>query len=286
MNGRFTSVAVLALAATLPPAAADDSKSPAPCRAELVAKTTSLRPGAATTLGVRLVLAERWHVYWKNPGESGLPPSVEWSLPKGFQVGPLEWPAPKRLDADGVTGYVYENDVLLRATLSVPADAKGDVVLAAKVKWLVCRDVCEPGEARVELKLPVRDETPSVDTTRAKQFADAEARLPRALPAASATIAATKDAVTLTVDAADVAGEDVLSVDFFPADQLVLDDSVRPSLESKRGARIVVRATPAPRRDELVQRLQGVLVVTTPTRTIAFDIDARTPAPPGEKSPK
>jgi len=198
-------LAAAALAVLLTGASAEDGKdaAPPPCRAELVAKSTSLRPGVEATVGVRLVVAEHWHVYWKNPGETGIPTSVEWTLPKGFEASPPKWPAPKRIVSDGLHAYGYEGDTLLPVTIKVPADAKaGEVVLAARVQWLVCRDVCESGDVRVELRLPVKDADPADDPARAAQFAAAAASLPRALPAGAATIESTKESVTLTVNAA------------------------------------------------------------------------------------
>jgi thiol:disulfide interchange protein DsbD len=293
--GRFArALAAVAVAVFLADATADDGKetAPPPCRAEAVAKTTSLRPGVETTIGVRLVLAERWHVYWKNPGESGVATSVEWTLPKGFEASPMVWPAPHRVESDGIVGYVYEGEVLFPFTLKVPADAKpGDVVLSARVQWLVCREVCEPGDVRVELKLPVKDAAPVDDPARTAQFAAAAASLPRALPAGAATIESTAERVTLTVAAADVPTESVRSVEFFPEEQLVLDDASTATLESTKKTQLRVRLTPAPRRDGPVARLKGVLVAKTPQRSFAFYVDAapaksQEPGTPGEKSPK
>jgi thiol:disulfide interchange protein DsbD len=253
----------------------------------LVSAWASAPAGGDARLGLAFDLAPGWHVYWKNPGESGQPPSVEWTLPKGFEAAPMKWPAPRRIEAFGLVSYGYEGDVLFPVTLKVPADAKaGEVVLAARVQWLVCKEVCLDGDVRVEIRLPVKDDAPAADPARAPQFAAAAALLPAALPADAATIRSAKDGVTLTVDAPDLVGADVKSVDFFPAEQLVLDDTVRPALESAKESRISVRLAPAPRRESLVERLRGVLTVATSSRSYAFDVDARTPAPPGETSPR
>ena len=62
---------------------------------DLVADAASVQPGRELSLGVRFVLEEGWHVYWRNPGDSGEAPSVEWTLPAGFAAGELEWPTPE-----------------------------------------------------------------------------------------------------------------------------------------------------------------------------------------------
>ena len=63
--------------------------------AELVSEQTALVPGATTTVALRLKLASGWHVYWRNPGDSGLPTTIAWTLPPGIEAGPIAWPAPK-----------------------------------------------------------------------------------------------------------------------------------------------------------------------------------------------
>lgn len=277
-------------AAMLPAHAEDAPKAAADCRAELVCETTGLRPGTEAVLGVRFTLAEHWHVYWRNPGESGLAPSVEWTLPEGFSAGPIQWPAPRRVDSGGIVGYGYEGSVLLPVTLHVPATAKAaDAVLAAHVKWLACNESCVPGEANVELKLPVKDARPVADPAMAQAFADARALLPRT-PGAVA-LESTAERVTLTFRDAALSGEEVRAAEFFPAEQLVLDDAATAVLESADRGAVRVRLTPAPRRKEPVRQLAGVLVVRTAKRSIAFEIDVRTadakePRPNEENDPR
>lgn len=255
----------------------------APCTAELIAETTSLRPGTTATLGVRFTLRKDWHLYWRNPGDSGIAPTVAWTLPAGFAAGEPRWPLPRRIESDGSVTFGYEGSVLLPVEVRVPRDAKGDVALAAKVKWLACHEECVPGRANLTLTLPVRDEAPAADPEHAGAFAAARERLPAALPAGAATLTAADGAIVLTVDAKDAVAGDVRSVAFFPSEQLVLDSSRPAALDSADGARLRVRLTPYARRKEPVARLQGVLAVTTARRTVSFEIDAALPRPAKEK---
>src|SRR5512139_3877335 len=63
--------------------------------AELVAERAALVPGRTATVALRLAIRERWHTYWQNPGDSGLPTTLDWKLPEGMAAGPIQWPAPK-----------------------------------------------------------------------------------------------------------------------------------------------------------------------------------------------
>ncbi len=107
-------------------------------------------------VGLRLEHEEKWHTYWLQPG-TGLPTTIEWQLPPGWSAGPIRWPAPERVfdTAGNLTGNGYEGVVFLPVSLTPPRDLSADapVTLRARVEWLMCKDVCIPGEAELSLTL-------------------------------------------------------------------------------------------------------------------------------------
>ncbi len=120
--------------------------------ATLIPDHHPIEPGETFLLAVELSIQPGWHVYWKNPGDSGLPTLVDWKLPDGFKAGPLHWPVPLKLtEPGGITTYGYENTVTLIAPITAPQDIEhGDeLTLAADVSWLVCKQRCLPGSAVV-----------------------------------------------------------------------------------------------------------------------------------------
>jgi thiol:disulfide interchange protein/DsbC/DsbD-like thiol-disulfide interchange protein len=125
--------------------------------AELVSERTAMVAGQATTVALRLKMADGWHTYWQNPGDSGLPTTIEWTLPSGVSAGPIQWPAPHALPAGPLVNYGYEGEVLLLTDIHVPSGVQpGETIkLAAKAEWLVCRETCIPEEASLDLELPV-----------------------------------------------------------------------------------------------------------------------------------
>ena len=64
-------------------------------KAELLAETTSLAPASTLWVDLHLAIKPGWHVYWRNPGDSGLPTTIEWRLPTGFSAGNIRWPVPE-----------------------------------------------------------------------------------------------------------------------------------------------------------------------------------------------
>lgn len=150
-------LALIALAGAVP-AAPEAAAGPEAVSARLVADAGAIRPGQAFTLGVRLRLADGWHVYWKNPGLSGLATEVRFRLPAGFTAGPLQWPLPARFrQPDGEECFGYEREVLLAARVQAPPDLRegGTVEFGAECRWLACRELCRLGRVDLRLVLPV-----------------------------------------------------------------------------------------------------------------------------------
>ena len=149
----------------------------------LIAEVEQVVPGQTFYAALDFKLEPHWHLYWKNPGASGLPVEVEWQLPQGFSAGEIEWPTPERIEVAGLMNYGYEDAVTLLVPIHVPDTLQlgTPVALQAEVFWLVCKEMCLPGEASLRLELPVALQ--SAPGAQADVFAAARARLPRsALP--------------------------------------------------------------------------------------------------------
>ena len=161
MRARAVALFVAVLPGVLGPAAAVSATrdAPSPVRAALIVAAERLTPGASVTLGVHLKLDRGWHVYWVNPGDSGLPTRVQFTAPEGFALGPLQWPLPKSFTQPGeIQGFGYEDEVLLWSSLAAPAEVRArEVTFGAEVSWLACNERCIPGRARLERKVPVGD---------------------------------------------------------------------------------------------------------------------------------
>ncbi len=121
---------------------------------ELIASTTSVEPGRILTVALRLKPDKHWHTYWKNPGDSGLATQIDWVLPEGFRAGPIQWPAPERIDVGPLANYGYDGEVLLLTDIEVPDSIPANVPIRASAFWLVCEEICIPGDAELLLDLP------------------------------------------------------------------------------------------------------------------------------------
>jgi thiol:disulfide interchange protein DsbD len=189
---------LLSLSALLPATAL------AQVKASLVAAETAIVPGKPVQVALRLVHQPHWHTYWINPG-TGLVTEIKWSLPPGWTASAIQWPAPYVIkDKTGaITGNGFENDTFLPVTLTPPADlAPGTkVTLKASAEWLMCEDVCMPGNADVTLTLPVAA-TAAPDAALGSRLSAVVAGLPRA--DAAWKVSATRDAKAITLKVAPV----------------------------------------------------------------------------------
>ena len=192
--------------------------------AELVAERGSIAPGGVIHVALRQAIQPGWHTYWRNPGDSGQPVSLDWTLPARWRAGEITWPTPQQLKIGPLMDYGYTGDVLLPVALTAPADAKPGqtATLKAHAAFLVCKDVCVPEDAQLTLDLPVSTAPGAADPkwgpAIAKTLADAPG--PAGLTAA---VTASATGLRLSVVGPAVKGGDFRDAYFYPYDPAAID---------------------------------------------------------------
>lgn len=101
-----------------------------------------------------------WHAYWSDPGDVGVPPTIEWVLPDGINCGKLVFPVPEKvfMGKVGANGHRGKNLFLCEFSCDKELLPNSKLNVRAKVSWLVCSRTCQPGYADLTLSLPVLDE--------------------------------------------------------------------------------------------------------------------------------
>jgi len=118
------------------------------------ANKTQVTGGETIRLGLQQIIYPKWHTYWENPGDSGLPFSVNWELPEGFTASAIEFTTPQKIPFDELTNYGYEGEVVLLQNLTLPANLpSGEITLNGMANLLVCHDICIPESHPVTLTL-------------------------------------------------------------------------------------------------------------------------------------
>lgn len=209
-----------------------------PVTAALVADAARLTPGEPFTVGVLLTIQRGWHVYWQNPGDSGLPTSVKLVLPDGVTAGPLRWPLPTRFEQPGnLVGYGYADSVLLTAALA--ATSATAAPLRADVGWLACEKLCIRGKASLELAQPAAPQPALFAEWAARMpLAAGAAQAPRIVDAGGAILAdGSEGTLTITLEWPDAP----TAVELFPGFDPAIDLGLPTVRSDGRRAEITLR---------------------------------------------
>jgi thiol:disulfide interchange protein DsbD len=148
--------------------------------ARLVAERMEIAPGTTVDLALVLEIQSGWHTYWRNPGDSGDPPRMTWTLPEGVEVGSIQWPRPELIPVGPLANYGYSGRAVHLVSLSLPEDwPVGEPLrIRADVEWLVCEEHCVPESGSFGLTLATAAVPGPIDTAEVDVFAEARAGLP------------------------------------------------------------------------------------------------------------
>ncbi len=250
-------------------AASQQASPPSHAKVELIAEEDSLRPGRTLWLGVLFSLDGGWHIYWQNPGDSGEPPKIRWELPRGFQAGAIRWPRPMRLGGGSVVDYGYEGQALLMAPLRIPAafDDSTATTIDADVKYLVCREICIPGETHLTLAIPAAKDSSKHFSQWRELFERTRAEWPEPAPSGwKISTRSQAENFILTVRG-EARPRDAA---FFPFDADVIENSA-PQIFKSSGTGFQLKLRKSDQLIKPVAALGGVLILDG---TAAYEISA------------
>jgi len=265
-------------------------------RARLLVDSEVVEPAGSLRVGVLFDLEPRWHMYWRNPGQSGLPTEVAWYV-NGVDIGPLRWPAPRVFsEAEGsITTYGYEDRVLLWSRAVVRPGVAGQVVLRAETKFLVCRIQCVPGEISLERTVRVGSPARTAAAEELELFGIWEERLPIPPKAAGLELEALYSQseirpgdefrAAIAVVGADRLGSRRSGGAFVPDAMSGIELAVtgsRPHPFAERGVMVTLLGEASADEVDPATRLRGVLRVQDGSQPRFVDVDLEIPrAEPG-----
>jgi DsbC/DsbD-like thiol-disulfide interchange protein len=123
--------------------------------------------------GIEVQLDPGWETYWRDPGDSGTPPTFDFTESANVELVTTQWPAPMRFD-DGAGGYsIGYRDHVIWPLRVMPKDASKLVSLHVTLHYAVCGKLCVPAQADLALLLTGKKGTEET------ALAAAEARVPR-----------------------------------------------------------------------------------------------------------
>jgi len=194
--------------------------------ARIVVDSHLLNQNRTIPIGILVDLENDWHIYWRNPGDSGMPTSIDFDLPNGITVSEIKWPAPKAFEYDGLASYGYEKQVLLLADLSVPENyALSSIEIAANLKSLICKDVCIPFNTTVSTEIDLVNNF-KADDQISRLFSEAVNALPEVKHNIDFSVKVDDELITLIIQNPEINPAEIESLYFLPYDNGIFKNSI------------------------------------------------------------
>lgn len=245
---------------------------------EIVPESSSIGPGRLFHLAVVLSIEKGWHVYWRDPGASGLATAVEVTAPAGFVVKPARYARPRAFEEPQGTVFGYEGEAVLLVPVEAPASlAEGATArFTVEATWLACREACVLGGASATVDLAAGRPAPA-----SGRFAALAKRIPEPLsrlPGAAVRL----DGTTLVVTGP--AASAFRSATLFPEETPGATFG-RPAGAVSEGtftARVDVKLSPRNAEGRPIV-LRGVIALGDAPDDPGYEFELEVPAPPLEE---
>ncbi|RYZ11248.1 MAG: cytochrome C biogenesis protein, partial [Alphaproteobacteria bacterium] len=255
--------ALLLVTATLTGAASAQATAESPhAKVTVVFERSAATPDDSFLGALKLDLAEGWHVYWRNPGDSGLPPGATWTETPGISFGEFRYPVPHAIPLATLMNYGYEDQVVLPFPVKISPDAKpgSEIPISGKIEYLICADVCIPEEVNLSTTLKIAA-SPEPDMTGSTIIAETLPHIPVAMTG-KATVERTEKGFRISAVDSGVAGAvaDAKEIRLFPDGPEVSNPAKQTVKTGAEGVSIEVVASDFAKEGD--QNITGIIAVT------------------------
>jgi DsbC/DsbD-like thiol-disulfide interchange protein len=235
------------------------SQSISAAKARIISNSYSTEKDSVIQIGVLIELANDWHIYWKNPGDSGMPTSIKWDIPTEFQITQFQWPIPKSFEFEGLVSYGYEDHVLFITDIFLPNNDKTQIInISANIKSLLCKDICIPYDTIINFTIDIR-KVYSTDETVRKLFEQTKKTLPTKANSRGLWARSNSGQISLRIDKSSDYFLQNGSMNFIPYENGLFKNSLRQNIvQEKEYLEIVLEADPFRTKDP--KELYGLLV--------------------------
>jgi len=131
---------------------------------------SQVKPGGNLRIAIEFKIEKGWNIYWVNPGDAGMATSIEWILPEIIDSKRVytQFPIPKRTISGEIGDYIYEGKAVIVTTIPIPANVPigTELNLKGRIDFLQCHEICIPGNADVEVKVTVGNESKLISKNR------------------------------------------------------------------------------------------------------------------------
>ncbi len=125
-------------------------------KVRLISPMTASNNNNQLILALEYELEEEWKTYWKSPGGGGFPQKIIWNNSSNVKDIKILWPEPIEFEILGLKSIGYKDKVIFPLIVDIKDNQK-QTNLNLNINYLVCRDICIPGNADIFLDLPSGD---------------------------------------------------------------------------------------------------------------------------------
>lgn len=115
-------------------------------------------------IGLQIKLAPGWKTYWRSPGDTGIPPQLDWSGSENLKSAKISWPLPEQFEAYGFSSWGYHDEVVFPIDIALQ-EVGNPLHLKLRVQLGICEDVCIPYAHDFTLSLDARNAGPTEEAS-------------------------------------------------------------------------------------------------------------------------
>lgn len=202
--------------------------------ARLVVDKYSLNNDSTISLGVLINLKVDWHIYWRNPGDSGLPTDIELSLPNGVTASEIKFPIPKVFASDEIVNYGYGHQVLFLFDVNVPINYSSEEVdISAKITSLICKEVCKAFDTTITISLDMSKDF-TAEESISRLFESTRKMIPKQNQNINIIAESKSDNVYLKVFVNQNENQNIKGIQFYPYEGGVFRNLVKQNTKQKK----------------------------------------------------
>ena len=135
----------------------------------LVSARSSVGDAGVLDIGLQVTLKDGWKIYWRSPGDAGVPPVLDWQASDNLEKAEMAWPVPHRFSLFGLETFGYSHEVVFPISVSL-ADPGEALRLRADLSFLVCEEICIPRQTKLALDIPRGPGDPSLQSILIETF--------------------------------------------------------------------------------------------------------------------
>lgn len=246
--------------------------------AKIIFDSFSLEKSRIIEAAVLVKLDEDWHIYWRNPGDSGMPTSFEFILPENVKVSETKWAVPKIFEFEGYASYGYEGLAVFPFSLIIPENFNQDeITIEVNLKSLICKDVCKPFNQRISKTIKL-DEMYIASKEDSDLLFSTHKNLPVANDKIKLQAKNFSDSVLINISSETIKINKIKNVHFIPYENGIFKNSVVQSF-TVSGSDLVLTVEFDPFKTKIPETLYGILLIDLTSEEgnskLAFEVNEK-----------